>query len=43
MRHKILKTGLHCIINSMGRVFVFTEEEYNHLKWWQLVKLKYGF
>ena len=43
MEHKITTTGLHCIINSKGRVFVFTEEEYEHLKWWQLVRIKYDF
>ena len=41
MTHKILATGLHCIINSKGRVYVFTEDEYQHLSWWQSVLIKY--
>lgn len=41
MIHKVLKTGLHCITNSKGRVYVFTEKEYEHLNWWQLVKIRY--
>jgi hypothetical protein len=40
MIHKILPTGLHSI--TIGkRVHIYTEKEYQHLTWWQLVKLKY--
>ena len=41
MKHKVLSTGLHCITNSKGRVYVFTEKEYQHMNWWQSVKLRY--
>jgi hypothetical protein len=30
-----------CITNSKGRVYVFTEKEYQHMNWWQSVKLRY--
>jgi len=40
MKHKIVNK-LHCIENN-GRVNVYTEKEYQHLTWWQLVKLKYN-
>jgi hypothetical protein len=39
-QHKILATGLHSITIN-GRVHIFTEKEYEHLTWWELVKLKY--
>lgn len=42
MIHKILPTGLH-ILEVRGRVSVYTEKEYQHLSWWNLVKLKYNF
>lgn len=38
--HKILATGLHAITIN-GRVYIYTEKEYEHLTWWELVKLKY--
>ena len=38
--HKILATGLHAItIND--RVHIYTEEEYQHLSWWKIVKMRY--
>lgn len=40
MEHKILPTGLHCI-TVKGKVYVYTESEYEHLTWWQMVKLRY--
>lgn len=39
MIHRVVNK-LH-IIEVKGRVNVFTEKEYEHLTWWQLVKLKY--
>ena len=39
--HKILPTGLHCLIDNKGHVSVYTEKEYAHLSWWQKQKLKY--
>ena len=45
MKHKVLETGIHCIINESGTVYVFTENEYNeyqHFTWWNLVRLRYG-
>ena len=39
--HKILPTGLHCLIDNKGHVSVYTEKEYAHLSWWQKKKLKY--
>lgn len=40
MIHKISETGLHII--TVGKtVNVYTEKEYQHLTWWELVKLKY--
>lgn len=41
MKHKVLETGLHCITNKKGKVYVFTENEYQHLTWWNLVRLRY--
>jgi hypothetical protein len=41
MKHKVLETGLHCITTKKGRVYVFTENEYQHLTWWNLVRLRY--
>ena len=43
MTHKVLPTGLHSLIDNRGRVHIYTEKEYEHLTWWQLVKLKYNF
>ena len=40
MIHKIVN-GLH-ILESNGFIEVYTEEEYNHLTWWDKVKLKYN-
>jgi len=38
--HKILPTGLHAItIND--RVHIYTEQEYQHLSWWKIVKMRY--
>ncbi len=43
--HKILPTGLHCLIDDKGRVHVYTEEQYSKLMatnlWWKKIKLKY--
>lgn len=39
MIHRIVNK-LH-IIEIKGRVNVFTEKEYNNLKWFDIVKLKY--
>ena len=41
MKHKVLETGLHCITNKKGKVYDFTENEYQHLTWWNLVRLRY--
>ena len=41
VQHKILSTGLHCLIDKKGHVSVYTEKEYAHLSWWQKQKLKY--
>jgi len=41
MKHKVLKTGLHCITNSNGRVYVFTEDEYQNISWWNLEHLSW--
>ncbi len=38
--HIVLGNGLHCI-HIGERVHVYTEKEYEHLTWWELVKLKY--
>lgn len=44
-QHKILPTGLHCVINDKGRVEVYTEKEYATIEalapWWEKIKLKY--
>ena len=41
MKHKILPSGLHAItINN--KVHIYTEEEWQHFNWWNLVKLKYN-
>ena len=42
MKHKVLPTGLHSLIDNRGRVHIFTEEEYTHMTWWEKVKLKYN-
>jgi hypothetical protein len=42
MTHKILPTGLHAL-EVGGRVHIYTEKEYQHLSWWNLIKLKYNF
>ena len=43
--HKILETGLHCLIDNKGRVEVYTEKEYNTISilnpWWKRMKSKY--
>jgi hypothetical protein len=39
--HKILQTGLHCIIDNKGRVEVYTEKEYTFKTWWKRMKSKY--
>lgn len=39
-QHKILPSGLHAITVN-GRVHIYTEKEYEHLTWWQMVKLRY--
>ena len=39
MTHKIVN-GLH-ILDVKGHIYVYTEKEYEHLTWWELVKLKY--
>ena len=39
--HKVLATGLHCIIDKKGRVHVYTEKEYEHLSWWDYQRIKY--
>ena len=43
--HKILETGLHCLIDDKGRVEVYTEEEYETIsiieKLFHKVKSKY--
>jgi hypothetical protein len=41
MEHKILPSGLHAIIVN-GRINIYTEEEYQHLSWWAMIKLKYN-
>ena len=40
-KHKILSTGLHCLIDNKGHVSVYTEKEYAHLSWWKRMKSKY--
>jgi hypothetical protein len=39
MNHKIIN-GLH-VIDVNGHIYVYTEKEYNHLTWWDKVKIKY--
>jgi len=43
--HKILPTGLHCLIDDKGHVHVYKEEQYNKLMtinlWWKRMKSKY--
>lgn len=41
MEHKILPSGLHALIIN-NKVNIYTEEEYQHLNWWSIVKLKYN-
>jgi len=41
MEHKVLPTGLHCIIDGK-RVSVYTEKEYQHLEWWKRVKINFN-
>jgi len=41
MKHKVLSTGVHCILDSDGRVHVYTENEYYHQEWWLKIKSKY--
>lgn len=42
MKHKVLPTGLHSLIDNRGRVHIYTEKEYTHMSWWKKVKLKYN-
>ena len=43
--HKILSTGLHCLIDDKGRVEVYTEKEYNTISilnsWWKKIGKNY--
>ena len=43
--HRVLETGLHCLIDDKGRVEVYTEKEYNTISilnpWWKRMKSKY--
>lgn len=39
--HKILPSGVHAVIRKSGRVDIYTEAEWQHLSWWELVKLKH--
>ena len=43
--HKVLPTGLHCLIDDKGRVEVYTEKEYTTVSilnsWWKRMKSKY--
>lgn len=39
--HRILPSGLHAVIRESGRVDIYTEAEWNHLSWWDVMKLKY--
>lgn len=41
IRHVVTETQLHCITDNTGHVHVYTQKEYNHLTWWELIKLKY--
>jgi hypothetical protein len=41
MTHKILPSGLHCLVLDTGRIEIYTETEWRHLSWWETVKLKY--
>jgi hypothetical protein len=38
MTHKVLPTQIHTITNKRGVIKVYTEKEYQHLTWWELVK-----
>ena len=44
-QHKVLSTGLHCLIDDKGRVEVYTEKEYTTISilnpWWKRMKTKY--
>lgn len=40
MKHKVLSTGLHCLIDKRGKVRVYTESEYQHECWWQRISEK---
>jgi len=42
IQHKVLPTGLHCIIDNNGVVHVYTEKEYCHFEWWIKIKMKYN-
>lgn len=45
MRHKILN-GLHILevnVDGTTHVHVYTEQEYQHIKWWVKVLIKYNF
>ena len=41
LKHVVLATGLHCIIDNKGHVHVYTEKEYEHLSWWDYQRIKY--
>lgn len=41
VEHRVLPTGLHCLIDDKGRVEVYTEKEYEHLSWWDHQRIKY--
>jgi len=41
IEHKVLKTGLHCIIDNKGHVHVFSEEQYIHNTWWNKIKTSF--
>jgi len=41
MTHKILPSGVHAVIRESGRVDIYTEAEWQHLSWWEFIKLKH--
>lgn len=45
VKHIVLPTGLHCLIDKKGRVEVYTEKEYAKIEaltsWWKKMKSKY--
>lgn len=38
---KQLPSGVWAIINEKGTIHVYTNSEYEQLKWWDKVKIKY--